>query len=88
MDARAGPGTKSMTKFKSRNHNRPKPKRKSQDEDGDEPVRKKKPRKHREASPAHSDDVPGMLTILYLFDFRRYMIVIKQNMLSFHVVFL
>lgn len=59
VDARAGPGTKSMTKFKSRNHNRPKPKNKSQDEDGEEPVRKKKPRKHRESSPVHSDEVPG-----------------------------
>ncbi|KAL1130897.1 hypothetical protein AAG570_012138 [Ranatra chinensis] len=60
VDARAGPGTKSMTKFKSRNHNRPKPKRKSQDEESDEPLRKKKPRKHRESSPNNmSDEMQG-----------------------------
>lgn len=53
VDARAGPGTKSMTKFKSRNHNRPVTKRKSTDTeelDIDQPIRKKKPRKLRESS--------------------------------------
>ncbi|XP_014261428.1 SIN3-HDAC complex-associated factor [Cimex lectularius] len=59
VDARAGPGTKSMTKFKSRNFNRPKPKRKSIDEDQDEPVRKKKPRKLREVSPGEDQGEEG-----------------------------
>uniref|UniRef100_A0A023EX91 Uncharacterized protein n=1 Tax=Triatoma infestans TaxID=30076 RepID=A0A023EX91_TRIIF len=57
VDARAGPGTKSMTKFKSRNHNRPKPKRKSLDDDSEELIRKKKPRKLRDSSPC--EDIQG-----------------------------
>jgi len=51
VDARAGPGTKSMSKFKSRNQNRPKPKRKSLDDDSDMTLRKKKTRKLRDSSP-------------------------------------
>lgn len=61
VDARAGPGIKSLTKFKSKN----KKKIKDVPEKFDKIVKKKhmylKPDRDREQSPAMSDDLTGSL---------------------------